>query len=142
MPHGANDRNATQVRGFAWHIYPDPATPGVFEGDVPFAVGDARGPGRPPYDPQAAGVVEFWQIDKNAPGIQNDHHHGNTYLAVTESHDPPRVAAGWFVTPARIDDSFQLDQRGARWVHVVRSVNTVQTESGPVQEFDFEIDRS
>ena len=58
MHQGTTDRHATLVRGFAWHIYPDPATPGVFEGDVPFAVGNAPGPGRPPYDPESAGAPE------------------------------------------------------------------------------------
>jgi hypothetical protein len=142
MHRGATDRPATVVRGYAWHIYPDPATPGVFEGDVPFAVGDARGPGRPPYDPGAAGVVEFWQVDKNAPGIHNDHRNGNSYLAVSATSDPPPVAPGWFVAPAKLDGSFQLDQRGARWVHLVRIAETRQTESGTVLDCEFQIDRS
>ncbi len=142
MHQGATERHATLVRGYAWHIYPDPSTPGVFEGDVPFAVGDARGLGRPPYDPQASGVEEFWQVNKNAPGIHNDHRNGNTYRAVTRTTTPPPVAAGWFVTPARLDVSFQLDQRGTRWVHLVRIAGTVETEGGTVLDCEFQIDRS
>jgi hypothetical protein len=141
MHHGSTDRHATLVRGYAWHIYPDPATPGVLEGDVPFAVGNARGRGRPPYDPLASGVIEFWQINKNAPGIHNDHRNGNTYLAVSTTSDPPPVAPGWFVAPARLDESFQLDQRGTRWVHLVRIAESKPTESGTVLDCEFQIDR-
>jgi hypothetical protein len=141
MHRGSTDRTATLVRGYAWHIYPDPATPGVFEGDVPFAVGDAQGRGRPPYDPPP-GVLEFWQVGKNAPGIHNDHRNGNTYLAVTESTDPPAVAAGWFVAPARLDASFELDQRGARWVHLVRIANTIEVGPARLLDCEFQIDRS
>lgn len=140
MHRGSTDRTATIVRGYVWHVYPDPATPGVFEGDNPFVVGDARGPGRPPYDPPA-GVVEFWQVDKNAPGLHHDHHHGNTYLAVTAEARPPAVASGWLVAPARLDESFQLDQRGARWVHLVRIANEVRTDSGPILDCEFQVDR-
>jgi hypothetical protein len=141
MHQGSTDRTSTMVHGYAWHIYPDPATPGVFEGDVPFAVGDAPGPGRPPYDPQGAGVVEFWQVSKNAPGIHNDHRNGNTYLAISEKHEPPPVAGGWFVAPAKLDASFQLDQRGSRWVHLVRIVDTAPSEAGDVLRCEFQIDR-
>ena len=128
MHHGKTDRNATLVRGYAWHIYPDPATPWCFEGDVPFAVGDAEGPGRPPYDPAAAGVLEFWQVNKNAPGILNDHRNGNTYLAVTGSTTPPPVAAGWLGSPRPARRL--VPDRPARWrrVHLVRIAGTLPTE--------------
>ena len=45
MHRGATDRTATTVRGYAWHVYPDPATPGVFERDNPFSLGDPHDPG-------------------------------------------------------------------------------------------------
>ncbi len=141
MHRGSTDRHDTLVRGYCWHIYPDPATPGVFDGDNPFVFGKTHVPGRPPYEPPPD-VIEFWQINKNAPGIYNDHHTGNTYLAVTESTDPPRVAAGWFVTPARIDARFELDQRGDRWVHALRIANTIETDRGPVIQCEFQIDRT
>jgi len=141
MHRGSTDRTATTVRGYAWHLFPDPATPGVFEGDNPFVVGKAHGPGRPPYDPPS-GVLEFWQVGKNAPGIHNDHHTGNTYLAITETTNPPAVASGWFVAPARLDASFELDQRGSRWVHLVRIANTLETDSGPILDCEFQVDRS
>lgn len=141
MHRGSTDRTATVVRGYAWHVYPDPATPGVFEGDNPFAVGDAPGRGRPPYEP-TSGVVEFWQVGKNTPGIQNEHRNGNTYLAVTESTDAPKVASGWFVSPARLNETFELDQRGARWAHLVRIANTIETPAGPLLDCEFQVDRS
>jgi hypothetical protein len=140
MHRGSTDRTATMVRGYAWHIYPDPATPGVFEGDNPFAFGHAHGPGRPPLEPPA-GVMEFWQVGKNAPGLHNDHRNGNTYLAITEASDPPPVASGWFVSPARLDESFQLDQRGGRWVHFIRLANTIETGSGTLLDCEFQVDR-
>jgi len=141
MHRGVTDRTSTMVRGVAWHVYPDPATPGVFEGENPFTVGDAHGRGRPPYDPPE-GVVEFWQVGKNTPGIRNDHHHGNTYLAVTETTQPPAVASGWFVTPAKLDESFEIEQRGTRWVHLVRIANTSEAPTGTVLDCEFQIDRS
>jgi hypothetical protein len=141
MHRGATDRNATLIRGYAWHVYPDPATPGVFEGDNPFSHGDAEGRGRPPYDPPQD-VVEFWQVNKNAPGIQNDHRNGNTYLAITSTTHPPKVSAGWFAAPARLNESFELDQRGSRWAHLVRIANTIETDAGPLLDCEFQVDRS
>ena len=41
--------NASLARGYAWHAYPDPATPGVFAGDNPFGTQEPPGP-----DPSAA----------------------------------------------------------------------------------------
>ena len=34
--------DASLVRGYAWHIYPDPASPGALAGDSPFNTGDPR----------------------------------------------------------------------------------------------------
>jgi hypothetical protein len=121
-------------------VYPDPATPGVFEGDDPFAVGDSFGPGRPTDEPPG-GLVAFWQVGKNTPGIHNDHRDGNTYLVLTEAVDPPPVSPGWFVAPAKLDPSFELDQRGSRAVFLVRVTNTVETDSGPVLDCEFQVDR-
>ncbi|HEY2157124.1 MAG TPA: hypothetical protein VGH33_15965, partial [Isosphaeraceae bacterium] len=69
-------------------------------------------------------------------------HPGHTYLAVTSQADPPPVAAGWFVELARIDEEFELDQAGGRWVHVVRIINTIETEQGPLIDCEFQIDRT
>ena len=142
MHHGTSERHATLVRGYAWHIDPDPATPGVFEGDVRFTAGDARGPGRPPYGPGASGVIGFWQVNKDAPGIRDDHRNGNTYLAIGGSAQPPPVSRGWFAEPARLDASFRLDRRGDRRVRLVRIAHEVPTPSGAVLDCEFQIDRS
>jgi hypothetical protein len=64
MHRGSTDRTATIVRGYAWHAYPDPAMPGVFEGDNPFVAGDAHGPGRPPTAP-SSGVLELFTRARN-----------------------------------------------------------------------------
>jgi len=151
MHRGSTDRTATIVRGYAWHVYPDPATPGVFEGDNPFVLGDARGPGRPPYAP-TGGTLEFWQVGKNTPGIQNDHRNGNTYLAVTELVDPPPVASGWFSHPpsstrrssstsavraGRTSSGSQIRSRPVRvrsWIANSRSAEVEADESAPILE--------
>lgn len=135
MSRLTSDRHATAVRGYAWHCYPDPATPGVFEGDAPFASGEEGRESPPP-----AGVLAFWQVSKNAPGILNDTHHGNTYLAVTEAGHPPAVNPGWFVAPAQLDETFQIEQRGARWVHLVRFAGPSSPAGAP--DCEFQVDRS
>jgi hypothetical protein len=141
MHRGSTDRNATLVRGYAWHVYPDPATPGVFNGDNPFVDGNSHVRGRPPLAPRG-GVVESWQVGKNTPGILNDHRIGNTYLAITASTDAPPVAAGWFVAPAKLNETFELDQRGDRWVHLARIANTIEADAGPLLDCEFQVDRS
>jgi hypothetical protein len=40
--------DASIVRGYAWHVYPDPATPGVLAGDNPFGTDE-------PPEPRSAG---------------------------------------------------------------------------------------
>ena len=43
------------LRGHAWHVYPDPATPGAYDSDSPFDTdGAAPDASRPP-----AGVIAF-----------------------------------------------------------------------------------
>jgi len=131
--------NASLVQGYAWHAYPDPATPGVFAGDHPFGTDtppspDRLSPGRPP------GVVEFWLVGKNTPGISNQTE-GHTYLILTESPEPPAVAAGWSVQEARISHDFELDQRGDRSVRLIRLLNAVETKWGPIKQFEFQVDR-
>src|SRR4051812_46679220 len=98
--------DASIARGWAWHVYPDPATPGVLAGDHPFGTAEPPGPEGIPARPPA-GVVRFWRVIKNTPGIHNSHD-GQTYLAVTEEPEPPEVTPGWIVEAARLDDSFQL----------------------------------
>ena len=131
--------NASIVRGFAWHVYPDPATPGVLAGDNPFGTEEPPGPDRDVRPP--AGVVDFWVTRRTTPGLQNHTDH-DAYLVVTGSPEPPRVVSGWNVAAARLDDSFQIDQRGDRWVRLVRIVDTPQTSWGALQECEFQVDRT
>jgi hypothetical protein len=109
---------ATLTRGHAWHAYADPASPGVMTGDTPFGSDDPPGPDRAPTGTPDR-VVTFWLVGKNTPGINNDHD-GHSYLVLTERPELPPVVAGWFIEPARLDEGFQLDQRGDRWVRLVR----------------------
>ncbi|MBX6316329.1 MAG: hypothetical protein IRY99_25970 [Isosphaeraceae bacterium] len=133
--------SASLERGYAWHVYPDPATPGVMGGDTPFGSDEPPSSERPTAIEPPPGVVDFWKLNKNTPGIQNKHD-GNSYLVLTETLEPPRVTPGWFVEAARLDASFQLDQRGDRWAHLVRIVNQAESQWGTVQDCEFQIDRT
>jgi len=127
------------IRGVAWHAYPDPAVPGVMAGDNPFGTDEPPGPDRAPARPPD-GVVSFWLIGKNAPGIANDHD-GHSYLVLTEGPEPPKVVAGWFIESARLREDFEIEQRGDRWVRLVRKVATFETPWGAVHDCEFQVDR-
>ena len=131
--------NATLLQGYAWHAYPDPATPGVFAGDTPFGTDDPPGLDRAPIR-TPEGVVDFWLIGKNTPGISN-FADGHTYLVLTDALHPPKVAPGWSVEAARLSDDFQLDQRGSRAVLLIRVLSTAETEWGTVKQCEFQVDR-
>jgi len=131
--------NASVVRGYAWHAYPDPATPGVFAGDHPFGSDEPPGLDRSPVTPPR-GVPDFWMVGKNTPGISNQTD-GHTYLILTEALEAPTVAAGWSVEGARLSEEFELDQRGERSVRLVRVLDTVETPQGPVKRCEFQVDR-
>ena len=51
------------------------------------------------------------------------------------------LASGWYVEPARLVAQFDLDQRGGRSVRLIRIVGTAETQWGPLQECEFQIDR-
>ena len=86
------------------------------------------------------GVVAFWRLGPETPGIHN-HPDGQTYLALTEAPDPPGVADGWFAEAARLSDDFELDQRGDRSVRLLRVIGADETEWGPVEECELQVDR-
>jgi hypothetical protein len=130
--------HAPPVRGYVWHVYPDPATPGVFAGDTPF--GSDEPPAARGSPPVPERVVIFWRLDKGTPGIQN-YPDGRTYLVLTESAEPPRLAAGWAAEAARLSDNFELDQRGDRSVRLIRVIGADETAWGPVEECEFQVDR-
>ena len=131
--------SASLIRGYAWHAYPDPATPGVFAGDTPFGTDDPPGLDRAPLTPPE-GVVACWQVGKNTPGIHQSTD-GHTYLVLTETLHTPAVAPGWSFEPARLSQDFQLDQRGDRTVLLIRVLNTAETDLGAVKQCEFQIDR-
>jgi len=131
--------NASHLRGYAWHAYPDPATPGVFAGDNPFGAQEPPAPDRAPTAPPES-VVDFWLVGKNTPGI-SQHTDGHTYLIVTEAPRPPAVVAGWSIEGARLSEDFELDQRGDRSVRLIRVLGAVETGWGPVKHCEFQVDR-
>lgn len=130
--------DAPPIRGYAWHLYPDPAR-GMPADDAPFPEselpGDEGGVAAPPE-----GVTHFWKLNRNTPGIANSTD-GTTYLVLTDRAEPPAMLPGWFAEEARLDDSFHLDQRGHRWVRLIRKVGAVDTPSGSVRLCEFQVDR-
>ena len=59
MKESTATSDASPIRGFAWHVYPDPASPGALEGDSPFNPGESRGPDRPPLE-SPPGIAAFY----------------------------------------------------------------------------------
>ena len=134
--------DASLVRGYAWHIYPEPASPGsALAGDSPFRRGDPRGPGRPPLEPPP-GVASSWTVFGKVPTLLNQVE-DRAYLVLSESPKPPKTASGWFVEPARLDERFEADQhRGGRSVRLIRVIHSDATPWGLLQECEFQIDRA
>lgn len=55
--------NAPLVRGYTWHVYPDPATPGVFAGGIPFGT-DEPPAVTPGWTVEAARISENVELDQ------------------------------------------------------------------------------
>jgi len=123
----------SKVRGHAWFVYPDQGSPGALTRDNPFGVEELGD------ETAAPGVEVFWAIDDTAGGIRNVAR-GRSYLALTAALEPPRVGAGWTVEPARLDESFEINQRGRRWVRLVRVLDRRETPLGTVLDCEFETD--
>jgi hypothetical protein len=120
-------------RGYAWFVYPDPGSPGPYAGDTPFG-GDEPEPaaGRP-------GITGFWAVGDNATGLSNTSRR-RAYLVLTEALDAPEVDSRWVAEPARLREDFAIEQRGGRWVRLVRVLGRRQAGSGEVVEAEFEVD--
>jgi len=132
---------ASLVKGFAWHVYPDPAAPGALAGESPFAGGrDLPGPERSPLEPPPD-ITTFWTVERGEASELLNQVEERAYLVVTEAPVAPDVKMGWHVEQARLEDPFEIDQRGDRSVRLVRFVRSVETPSGPVQECEFQVDR-
>lgn len=131
---------ASLVKGYAWHVYPDPASPGALVGDSPFPAGDPRGPGRPLLEPPP-GLAALWTVSGKVPALVNQVE-DRAYLVLSESPRPPEVVSGWFVEPARLTERFELDQHGGRSVRLIRVVHTAETPWGPLQECEYQVDRA
>ena len=130
--------DSSLVRGYAWHVYPDPASAGALARDDPFS--PPGHPDRGGSPPLPRGVVDFWTVGGKSPSLVNQVE-GRAYLVLTDGPEPPAVSGGWFAEVARLEDDFEIDQRGDRSLRLIRVVNTVQTPSGPVQDCEFQVDR-
>lgn len=127
------------LRGYAWFVYPDGGsvtTENPFSDEVS-AEGTDPGTASPPE-----GVVAFMTLDKTVQGLHNDRFgtgkSGHCYLVVGRSVEPPALAQGWIAEPAHIDESFQVEQRGTRWVRLRRILHGADTPGG-LKECEFEV---
>src|SRR5690606_21452284 len=95
---------ASLVKGFAWHVYPDPATPGAHAGESPFAGGrDLPGPERSPLEPPPD-ITTFWTVERGEASELLNQVEERAYLVVTEAPVAPDVKTGWNVEPAQLED--------------------------------------
>ena len=86
-------------------------------------------------------MAALWTVFGKVPTLLNQVE-DRAYLVLSESPKPPEVASGWFVEPARLDERFELDQRGGRSVRLIRVIHSDATPWGPLQECEFQIDRA
>jgi hypothetical protein len=113
--------DATRLRGFAWFVCRDPAHDDEAGASCPF--GESS---RPP---------QLWWVDGDEDGIRNPVW-GDSYLIVTQAAELPRVASGWAVEPADLDEGFQT---GSRELSLDRLISARHTRWGIVQEGDFRV---
>src|SRR5262245_32322024 len=71
--------------------------------------------------PDSPGIPALWTIHGKVPTLINQVE-DRAYLVLCHSAKPPGVASGWFVEPAQLAGTFELDQRVGRAVHLVRVV--------------------
>lgn len=128
----------TTIKGYAWHVFQDQTVSTGTAGEHPFGGTLKPAPGMTLAEPPP-GVLGAWVLSPTSQGILNQGI-GGRYLVVTEKPEPPEVNAGWDVEPARLEESFQMDQRGKRWVRLARILGTRPVEGGTVQEVEMEVD--
>jgi hypothetical protein len=130
----------TMLRGFAWYAFQDQTVSTGTAGEHPFGETLNPAPGMTLAEPPP-GVLGAWVISPTRAGLLN-RAIGGAYLVLTEKSEPPEVNAGWDIEPARLEPSFQMEQRGDRWLHVSRILGTRPVGQGTVQEVEMEIDRT
>ena len=130
----------TTLHGFAWYAFQDQTVSTGTAGEHPFGSTEKPAAGMTLADPPP-GVLGAWVISPTGQGLLN-RAIGGAYLVLTERPDPPEVNAGWDVEPARLEPSFQMDQRGHRWVHLSRLLGSRPFGAGELQEVEMEIDRT
>jgi len=129
------------IQGYAWHVYPDPATPAALAGESPFAgAQDLPGPegsplGLPPD------ISTFWTVIRGEESELANQVEERACLVLTEAPVAPDLKPGWSAEPARLENPFEIDQRGDQTVRLLRVIRSVETPTGPVQECEFQVDR-
>jgi hypothetical protein len=109
----------TTIRGFAWFAFPDPGGDAGACHGLPFATLPAP--------------AHCWWVEGTECGIRNPIW-GDTYLIVTAAPDPPRLAPGWSIEPADLDETFESE--GGE-VQLARTFSVRRTPWGIVQECEF-----
>lgn len=149
----ANER-ITRLRGFAWYAFQDQTVSTGIAGEHPFGVSTADEPlGEPvsesvsepePDEPMVQlpnGVEAAWVIAPDAEGLLN-RAFGGAYLVLTTKDEKPELNTGWDIEPARLQEDFQMDQRGDRWVRLDRVIQTRDLNGRELQEVEMEVDRT
>lgn len=132
-------RNATMVRGYAWHAHTDSEDFDIMAGDNPFATGEPPGdpilPRTPPSD-----VERFWPVSDDQPGLAN-RNVGGGFLVVTAEQQPPQILGSWTIEPAQVNESFLIRGENAQpIVQLVRVIDSAETPWGTLQNCEFQVD--
>lgn len=143
------DERITRLRGFAWYAFQDQTVSTGIAGEHPFGVLTADEPlgepiSEPVTEPEAQlpnGVEAAWVIAPDAEGLLN-RAFGGAYLILTTRDEKPELNDGWDIEPARLQEDFQMDQRGDRWVYLGRVLQTRNLDGLELQEVEMEVDRT
>jgi hypothetical protein len=143
------DEHITRLRGFAWYAFQDQTTSTGIAGEHPFGIDTAPGAGGPVGEPVQGeplaelpkGVLAAWVVPRVYEGLIN-RGFGGAYLVLTETDDRPPVNDGWDVEPARLDENFNMEQRGDRWVRLGRVLGSRHVDGRELLEVEMEVDRT
>ncbi|CAN5611847.1 hypothetical protein BH23PLA1_BH23PLA1_27450 [soil metagenome] len=137
-----NEARITQLRGYAWFVFRDPTTSTGPAGEQhPFGEEPVE-EGAEPEVRLPEGVLDAWRTTSTTVGLGN-RAPGTDFVVVTERSEPPEVNAGWDVEPAQLQDNFQMEQKGDRWVRLQRVLQKHEGTGGKsLLHCEFEVDRN
>jgi hypothetical protein len=136
-----NEARITQLRGYAWFVYRDLTTSTGPAGEHPFGE-EPPEEGAEPEVQLPEGVLSAWRTTLTTVGLGN-RAPGTDFVVLTEKAEPPEVNAGWDVEPAQLSENFQMEQKGDRWVRLLRVLQRQEgVEGKPLLQAEFEVDRN